>query len=190
MDNLLGEFLKKRRGELKLSQGVAARRAGVGIKTWGSWERQEHLVRSDKWPQIAKALELQIDDLLHATFAALQLKLGLPAANPATLDRLSRDEATYEFRYEAVAKVAAKLELEVNKLDQKEWQFPVARWRTMLRQHLIAIEDQLFAIEAQAELFRDFVLNLIGKRSLRKLEGLRKGRLRITRKERPAPSRP
>ncbi len=130
-----------------------------------------------------RALDLQIDDLQVAALSAQQLQLGLPSTTYATTDRQAAVERDYIFRYAPIAALAEKLDLEVNKADQHEWQFPIGRWRTMLRRQLIAIEEQLFAAEAQTELFRDFVLTLIGEPSFRKIERLRKRKLRVTKKK-------
>jgi DNA-binding XRE family transcriptional regulator len=180
--------MKKRRAQLSLNQKAAATRAGVDLKTWGRWERLDTTVRSENWIKIAKALELQIDDLQLAAFAALQLQLGLPPLSQIAIDRMALAEADYVFRYEIIAAMAEKLDLEINKLDQQEWQFPIGRWRTTLRRQLIAIEEQLFAVEAQTDLFREFVLNLIGEPSFRKIERLRKRKLRVTKKGTPEKS--
>lgn len=174
--------MRQRRSELSLSQVAAARRAGVDLKTWGRWERRDTTVRPDNWIKIARALDLQIDDLQKAAFQSLQLQLGLPPLSQTSVDCKSSVDVPHVFRYEPIAQLAEKLDIEVNKLDQQEWQFPIGRWRTMLRRQLIAIEEQLYAAEAQTELFRDFVLKLIGEPSFRKIERLRKRRLRITKK--------
>jgi DNA-binding XRE family transcriptional regulator len=179
MDNLLRSIMKKRRAQLRLSQVAAAKKAGVDLKTWGRWEKQDTAVRPENWTKIARALDLQIDDLQMAAFSSLQLQLGLPPlAVIASLERHG-DAAAHVFRVEALAVLAEKLEIEVNKADQQEFQFPLGRWRTMLRRQLIAIEQQIFAAEAQTELFRDFVLTLIGEPSFRKIERLHQRKLRV-----------
>lgn len=183
MDNLLRSIMKQRRAELSLSQVAAARRAGVDLKTWGRWERQDTTVRPDNWIKVARALDLQIDDLQKAAFRSLQMQLGLPPIAHISVDCEGVADMPHVFRYEAIAQLAERLDIEVNKLDQQEWQFPIGRWRTMLRRQLIAIEEQLYAAEAQTELFRDFVLKLIGEPSFRKIERLRKRKLRVTKKK-------
>lgn len=188
MNNVLRAIMKKRRAQLKLSQGAAAARAGVDLKTWGRWERHDTIVRPENWIKIAKALDLQLDELQVAALAASQMELGMaPTATGFGKDLIA--QGIYHFRYKPIAEMAEQLDLEINKTDQEEWLFPIGRWRTLLRRQLIAIEEQLFSAECQIALFRDSVLNLIGESAFRKIERrrrlqqLRVGKTRVTKKK-------
>lgn len=54
-DRILGESIRKRRNELNLTIEDAAKRAGVGTKTWCRYEAGES-IRQDKYKGVCKAL--------------------------------------------------------------------------------------------------------------------------------------
>lgn len=76
MENPFHGVMVRRRGELGISQAQAAARAGVSRSTWNTWESLEGRPHDDKWHLIAKALEIQIDDLEKAGASSWFLKCG------------------------------------------------------------------------------------------------------------------
>lgn len=77
MENPFHKIMCNRRAELNLTQGQAGKRAGVARTTWLNWEKVDDMPAMGKWPLIAKALEMPLEDFTNAGVISWFVQCGL-----------------------------------------------------------------------------------------------------------------
>lgn len=97
INRLFGQNLKQARNQLKINQTVAARRIGVGLVTYQSYEQGRRFPSNETLKAICKALNVRLSDLvdpswrnLHAISPAKSLitltELEIAATKPADVN--------------------------------------------------------------------------------------------------------
>jgi transcriptional regulator with XRE-family HTH domain len=105
----LAHLIRRRRLELRLTQRAVAHAAGLSVSTWQALERPRDggTVKHLTLARAAHALDLPLDDLLHATAgetsrltAAVEAPPALPAAVEEQLEELAGQLRALAAEYE------------------------------------------------------------------------------------------
>ena len=157
--------MRARRKELKIRQDEAAALADCDKSTWNRWEAPEYIPHEKNFPAIAKALDLKIEDLRRAVMSQIQGALGEYSVQ-MKLDGGDSPKAApladYEFKNEALAELADRLEIDLTSIPDPRMQLYLSEWRGLIRGQLINA-DVLFQTHQQSvATYRLFAVALLG----------------------------
>ncbi len=162
--NPLRKLMKARRAELgKMTQAQAAKRAGCNKSTWNRWEKEDYLPYEDNFPDIARALEIRIEDLRREMVVGWQGFLGqVSQTMELEGDNPEIPLSGYNLRNPELQRLEKMLESDLTSIEDKRLQLYLSEWRSLLRSQLINTDAHMRSLEASLTIYRRFVIILLG----------------------------